>query len=150
MKRHSSLIRLSKDHHQGLLLAQVLLMNDKAYKGYPTDTKGKADYTIAFFNSELIQHFKIEEEVLFQLVKNLDTELDRLIEEIINEHKKFYELIDNIKKNKRSSEILIEFGKFLESHIRKEERVLFEMIQKIADDSLMRVIKEKIENYVQT
>mgnify|MGYP000436372509 CR=1 FL=1 len=150
MKRHSALVRLSKDHHQGLLLAQVLLMNDKAYKGYPTDTKGKADYTIAFFNSELIQHFKIEEEILFQLVKNLDTELNRLIEEITSEHKKLYELIENIKINNESAELLKEFGKLLESHIRKEERILFEMIQELADDSLMRVIKEKIENYSKT
>lgn len=147
MKRHSALIRLSKDHHQALLLAQVLMMIDKAYKGYPTDTRGKADYTISFFNIELIKHFKIEEEVLFQHVKNLDPELDELINEISAEHKNFYELIEIIRNNRESSEILMEFGKFLESHIRKEERVLFEMIQKIAPDSLLREIKEKIESF---
>lgn len=147
MRRHSALVQLSKDHHQGLLLAQVLMMKDKAYQGYPTDSKGKADYTLSFFNSELIKHFKIEEDILFPIVKNLSNELDMLIEELITEHQKFHEMLKKIKNDRRNYEFLFDFGKLLESHIRKEERQLFEMIQELADEKLLTAIQEKIENY---
>lgn len=147
MKRHPALIQLSKDHHQGLLLAQVLIMKDKAYPGYPFDLEGKAEYTIAFFKTELIKHFRIEEEILFPLVRSLNDILDNLINELISEHQKFFELIQLIKDNRSSFDNLYKIGTLLESHIRKEERQLFEMIQELADEKLMTDIKEKIENY---
>lgn len=147
MRRHPALVQLSKDHHHGLLLAQVLMMKDKAYPGYPTDCEGKADYTLSFFKIELIKHFKIEEKILFPLVKNLSYELDKLIEELLIEHQNFYEMIEKIENDRHNYDVLLEFGKFLESHIRKEERQLFQMIQELADEKILTSIRKKIENF---
>ena len=41
MKRHSSLVPYSQDHHKILVLAQVLKKDVPDYKGMPTDLKGK-------------------------------------------------------------------------------------------------------------
>ncbi len=149
MKRHPALVELSIDHHQGLLLAQVLMMQGKSYPGYPIDTEGKSDYTLSFFKTELIRHFRKEEEIVFPNFRHKNKKLDDLIDEILDEHLKFYEMIRKIEDDKENYKLLLDFGKLLESHIRKEERQLFQMIQELADEKIMTSIKEKIESFAQ-
>ncbi|MEO7264876.1 MAG: hypothetical protein ABIW38_08185, partial [Ferruginibacter sp.] len=64
MKRHPSLISLSREHHGALILARLLQKNAPAYKGLPSDSNGKAVYALQFYKDELIQHFLQEEKVL--------------------------------------------------------------------------------------
>ena len=60
MKRHPALHTLSHDHHQGLILAQQLKKGAPQYKGMPSTLVGKKDYTLSFYNDELVQHFKAD------------------------------------------------------------------------------------------
>ena len=57
IKRHKALQPLSRDHHQGLILAQILKKGAPQYKGMPSTIEGKKEYAIAFSESELKQHF---------------------------------------------------------------------------------------------
>jgi iron-sulfur cluster repair protein YtfE (RIC family) len=130
MKRHKALHTLSHEHHHGLLLAQLIKYGSPDYKDLPKTLSGKKDYTLRIFKRELIPHFKKEEEILFPLSKDKSDRIKALINELIKQHKKVYSLIEKIEVTDSVEEYLNELGMLLESHIRLEERELFQEIQK--------------------
>lgn len=136
MKRHPSLIALSHDHHNGLMLAQLIKKGAPEYKGLPTDIIGKVKYAKEAWSKELKLHFKNEEEILFPFVKGKDNELDVLIEEILEEHKQIKGLVKSLDTSKNKKEVLNDLGFLLEQHIRKEERQVFQKIQQFFGDEL--------------
>lgn len=144
MKRHPSLYTLSHDHHQGLILAQQLKKGAPQYKGMPSSLEDKKEYTLQFYKSELVKHFKNEEVILFPAVKNKNDELDKQIDEIISEHRKMELLVKDLETTQQLENILDEFGWLLEKHIRKEERELFVEIEKVLSDDELKIISEEI------
>ena len=144
MKRHPALYTLSHNHHQGLILAQQIKKGAPQYKGMPLTLAGKKEYTISFYNADLAKHFQDEEEILFPTVKNKNTELDKLIAEIISEHRNVETLIEDMEKTDQLESVLDELGCLLEKHIRKEERKLFMEIEKVLSDDELKIISEKI------
>jgi iron-sulfur cluster repair protein YtfE (RIC family) len=134
IKRHKSLQPLSRDHHQGLILAQLLKRNAPEYKGLPKNIEGKKDYTISFYKNELKQHFLDEENILFPLAVNKNDELDILLEELLIEHREINYLIEKISSSSQPENLLDELGVKLESHIRKEERKVFVKIEAVLSD----------------
>ena len=135
IKRHEALQPLSRDHHRGLILAQLIKRNAPEYKGMPTSIEGKKEYTISFYKNELKQHFLDEENKLFTLASNKNDELDRLIEELLIEHREIIYLIEKITSSSQPEILLHEIGQKLESHIRKEEREVFVKIEKALDEN---------------
>jgi hemerythrin-like domain-containing protein len=148
MKRHIALYSLSHDHHQGLILAQQIKKGVPQYKGMPSTVEGKRDYTIQFYDSELKRHFANEEEILFPAAKNKNAVVDKLIAEIILEHRKMEALIRVLGKTDRFENVLDELGHLLEKHIRKEERELFMEIEKVLSEDELKVISEKISKSI--
>ena len=144
MKRNPALYTLSHDHHQGLILAQQLKKGASQYKGMPSTLEDKKEYTLSFYETELVKHFRDEEIILFPAVKNKNDELDRKIAEIISEHRKMESLVKDLEKTKHLEDVLDELGKLLEKHIRKEERELFIEIEKILSDDELKIISEKV------
>ncbi len=143
MERHKALHSLSHDHHHGLILAQLIKKGSPQYKNLPDTTEGKKDYSIRFYNDELIKHFEDEEKILFPVVNGKDDGIDNLIKEIITEHKKIKQLIKRLESDEDVENTLDELGSILESHIRKEERDLFMRIQAIlTEDELTSVEKQ--------
>lgn len=128
MKRHDSLAPLSREHHGALLLAQLLKKDTPAYKGLPTLLSDKAAYALNMFHSNLFQHFK-QEEAMLEKIKNVHTDIDQLSEEILAEHVKLTAGFLALDKSGINTEELDILGHALDEHIRKEERVLFPMIQ---------------------
>ena len=131
MRRHNSIINLSRDHHQGLILAQLIRKNAPQYKNLPDTLEGKINYTLNAYKADLLPHFKKEEEILFPFVKGMNEKLDELIKQLIEEHKKITDLVIRIEKEDNKEEILDKLGNLLAQHIRKEERELFEIVQDI-------------------
>ena len=129
--RHRSLTALSRDHHHGLILAQLIKKNAPAYRELPSTIEGKAEYTVRFYNSELANHFHEEEEVLIPFIIGRNNELDDLLSEIFAEHKQIKILVDLIEKKFNLADNLNELGELLSLHIRKEERILFPKIQEV-------------------
>jgi len=144
MKRHPSLYTLSHDHHQGLILAQQLKKGAPQYKGMPSTLGDKQEYTISFYKADLKQHFLDEEEILFPAAKNKNAVVDKLIAEVISEHRKMEALIRDLEKTDQLENVLDELGWLLEKHIRKEERELFMEIEKVLSENELKVISEKI------
>ena len=129
MKRHKSIIALSHDHHHGLMLAQLIKKGAPEYKGLPTDLAGKVNHVKESWEKDLKLHFENEEKILFPFVKGKDKEIDKLIEEILEEHKLIESLVKNLDTHSDIESLLDHLGKTLENHIRKEERELFHKIQ---------------------
>jgi len=144
IKRDKALLILSHDHHQGLILAQVIKKGSPQYKNLPNSIVGKKDYSIKFYNDELIKHFEDEEKILFPVVNGKDDEIDNLIEEIITEHKKIKQLVNQLESDEDVENTLDELGNILESHIRKEERDLFTKIQEILTKEELTSVEKQL------
>ena len=134
MKRHPALVRLSRDHYFGLLLAQQMKTGAAPYKGYPTEVDGKIRYLFSDYEEKLKPHFAAEENILFPAVKNLSPEISSLVNE----------LIEGVKTSPDQGEQLNEIGVLLEQHIRKEERQLFEMIQQAMGEEELLELERKL------
>jgi hemerythrin-like domain-containing protein len=139
MKRHESLIPLSHEHKSTLFLANQLKFNAPEYPGYPKDVNGKAILLAGEFEFNIKEHFRKEEEILFKGVRTKSSELRRLVSELTIEHLKITQLIQQVIL-KPGAELLNEIGELLQSHIRKEERQLFELIQQtLSEDELIEI-----------
>lgn len=141
MKRHPSLIQLSREHHGGLILARLLQADAPPYKGLPTDAKGKAEYAASYYRNELKHHFEDEEKIIPPL-KGINRDLDVLLQEMCSEHQELGRIFSSIGTGTDLAGYLDNAGKKLENHIRKEERQIFPMIQEsCSEDTLDMVAK---------
>ena len=88
MKRHESLVPLSRDHHFGLIMAQRLILglatNPRA--DWPTDLAQQATRLVEFFKSDLRAHFDIEETHVFPASGRSMADGDRQVEALIADH----------------------------------------------------------------
>ena len=129
MKRHESLVPLSRDHHGALILAKLLQKGAPAYKGLPTDIPGKATYARRFFEEELLPHFAAEEKSLLMYAGGVNGEIDALLGTMQAQHRQLRILFSNIAVATDLAQHLDSTGYLLESHVRMEERELFPLIQ---------------------
>jgi hemerythrin-like domain-containing protein len=148
MIRHSSIASLSREHHGALILARLLQKNAPAYKNLPTDLKGKAAYAISKFQNELSAHFLAEEVSLLERVRGVNKYIDILIEEIYIEHKQLRSCFELIQHSNNLEEDLNSLGCALEKHIRKEERVLFPLIQDHCSEDLLNHIQHLLSEKI--
>jgi len=133
IKRHESLQPLSHEHHDALLLCWKIRTGLKN----KTDVSRIKEYTNSFFQNILKPHFKIEENHLFPIVDYKN----ELIQRALADHRRLtiiFESVDNIRENLE----LIE--KELESHVRFEERLLFNLIQAKATKEQLEIIKTEV------
>lgn len=140
MKRHPALIPISREHHDSLILARLLQKDAPPYKGLPVEIDGKAAYALEFYKNKLIAHFIAEEKIL-PLVKGLNSEIDVLITEILDEHERLHFKFKSINTQDNLAEHLDKLGKDLELHIRKEERKLFPLIQENCSEQILNTIE---------
>lgn len=140
MKRHESLVQLSRDHHQALILAQLIKKNAPAYKGMPTTLPGKIIYAVNLFNTELKKHFE-KEEAMLQLVNEMYPAINKISGEIFEEHIALSALFLSLEGSADQENLLDELGNKLDAHIRKEERILFPLIQDYCTEEQLLQLK---------
>lgn len=121
IKRDQILQPISREHHQALLLCWKIRTGLK--KNIPLERiKVYADW---FYQIHILPHFDIEEKYLFSILGDSN----ELIKKAKSEHRKIKRLFEStVDLNKQLSQI----EELLESHIRFEERVLFNEIQSLA------------------
>jgi hemerythrin-like domain-containing protein len=121
IKRHIALQPLSREHHFGLLLCWKIRTGFS--KGVAADRiKAYADW---FYSNHLVPHFEMEEAHIFPVLGNEH----ELVQQALNEHKRLHSLFHA---QEDSQNVLSDIEEELEKHIRFEERVLFNEIQKVA------------------
>ena len=128
MKRHKKLIPYSRFHRKILFLALIVKENAPEVKGYPTETQAKINYALSFYKEELTAHFKLEQINLFDFYLNKDKEVDVIIKELIAERTEINNLFQSLSVNKKEA-TLHQLGELLEKHVRKEERIFFQLLQ---------------------
>lgn len=140
MKRHEALIPLSREHHQNLILAQSLKSSVKDYKGMPTTPEEKAKMALNEFNNGIRKHFDNEEVIL----KSLEhyPELSSITEEILSEHTALTKMFLALDNEYVTDEQLDLLGRSLYDHIRKEDRVLFPLIESLCTSEEFQKISD--------
>ena len=133
VKRHPSLVPLSLEHHDALVLAQGLILGrSKAPRSdWPTDHRSQVDKIKSFFQETFLAHFDAEEKHLFPRVAERIPARTALVEELRKDHDDLRRLVRELSAG-CSSELSVRLprlGRLMEVHIRKEERVLFQAIQ---------------------
>jgi len=134
VKRHKSIIPLSKDHHLGLLCSWKIRQGIR--RNIPQD-RIKA-YILYFWQTHLTEHFDEEERFLFNKVQ------DPLNQQAITEHEQLRSLVDEIARS-ASLQNINAFADLLEKHIRFEERVLFPYLETILPEEQLQSIGEQLE-----
>jgi quercetin dioxygenase-like cupin family protein len=122
MKRHPALVPLSHDHHHALVRARELR---RAATAGEEERRAAAARFQRFFADETSRHFREEEEQLFPL---LDGEPAPLVQ-ALREHQRLRALVRRLGEDP-SPETLVAVGELLEAHVRLEERVLFELLER--------------------
>lgn len=144
MKRHPALIPISRQHHLMLLLAQLLKKNAPEYRGLPTTLEGKAKYAWELYETQIKGHFEVEEEKLIPFIKLKDAEIQKLIQEIKEEHQLLRNYFSQIQDQSYDANLLDTLGRLLENHIRKEERVFFQRLQALLDQETLEALKNHL------
>ena len=138
MLRDPSLVPLSHQHHHALALCVLI---DRS----PADVDAQARAIVDQFDSEMRLHFELEERVLFPAAAALASTRD-LVHELIAEHRRMTALVDALRYAANRA-IMAEFSGVLRQHVRKEESVLFEEMQRLLSreqlDSIGKLIRQE-------
>src|SRR5690348_9426176 len=113
MLRDASLIPLSHQHHNGLALC-VLTRQSLAKDTSPENIARLAKRVIDRYEIELVNHFEIEEQVLFPTCGDLP-----IIADLLRDHRAIESLIAQMR-SAPSVAVLEEFCDLLPRHIRRE------------------------------
>ncbi len=136
LKRNQNLLKLSRDHHAGLLFCWKIRQGVK----YHIETGRMINYVKYFWNHHLATHFKEEEEFLFAPIQ------DKEVQKALHDHQKIRTFVDKIDVSGMENEddVLLEFADTVDDHIRYEERILFPHLQEKLSDQQLEMIAGQI------
>jgi hemerythrin-like domain-containing protein len=144
MLRDPGLVPLSHQHHNGLALC-VLIRRSLAADTSADNVARLAGRAIDRYELELVNHFDLEERVLFAEAERHMGPQDS-IAELIAEHRRIEQMIAEMRAAP-SAGVLERFCALLSAHIRREENELFQEIQqrlpREALDRIGEILQEK-------
>ena len=138
MLRDKNLVPLSRQHQHALALCVRL---DRALQAGEIDGEAWSEEIRQIFALEVATHFAAEEKVVFPAATAF-SDLRPLVEELLAEHVSLRDLFTRATAATLDVNNLRSFVDQLSSHIRKEERQLFEGLQQVMNsDDFTRVGK---------
>ena len=124
MKRSDALAHLSRDHHQGLVVAQRLR------RAAPETASAARDTFLEFWKTEGSAHFRAEEEILLPTLASHEPPTHDAVVRVLTDHVDLRRRAADLERSSTPScDELRELGERLHGHIRHEERVLFPLIE---------------------
>jgi hemerythrin-like domain-containing protein len=141
MLRNKALMPLSRQHQHALALCVRI---DRASPIGDADLDAWQDEIAQHFQQEIRVHFAAEEDVLFPAARKF-AELIPLVEELTAEHLTLREEFAQAEAHALFAEDLLAFAKRLSSHIRKEERQLFERLQELMQSEELAALGASLE-----
>jgi hemerythrin-like domain-containing protein len=127
MLRNKSFVPLSRQHQHALALCVRI---DRASPIEDGHLDAWQDEITQHFQQEIRVHFTAEEDLLFPGARKF-AELSPLVEELMAEHATLRKEFAQAEIHALSAKNLLAFAKSLSTHIRKEERHLFERLQEL-------------------
>jgi hemerythrin-like domain-containing protein len=140
MLRDKSLIPLSRQHQHALALCVRI---ERASPIVDADLGAWRAEIAVLFEQEIRIHFAAEELVVFPAARGF-AELVSLVEELIAEHVRLREWF--VRVEGLSSADLLLFVRGLSKHIRKEERQLFEGLQRLMSGEELAVLGTRLKD----
>jgi hemerythrin-like domain-containing protein len=141
MLRDKSLVPLSRQHQHALALCVRI---DRAKKSGDFQPEAWQEEIALIYEQEIRHHFDAEEKDVFPACARFE-QLRGLVEELLAEHAQLREIFAGAKEKRLDADLLVGFGEKLSSHIRKEERQLFEQLQKLAGAEELAAMGVEIE-----
>ena len=142
MLRNKSLVPLSRQHQHALALCVRI---DRASPIEDAHLDAWQDEITQHFQQEIRVHFAAEEDLLFPGARKF-AELIPLVEELMVEHATLRKEFAQAEVHALSATNLRAFAKRLSSHIRKEERQLFERLQRLLPPQEMAAMGVSLES----
>jgi len=130
MLRNKNLVALSRQHHHALALCIRL---DRALQAGSVDAEVWQSEIVLHFEQEVSVHFAAEESEVFPVASRFEA-LKPLVSELLAEHELLRVLFAGAASRSLDTVSLAEFGDRFAKHIRKEERQLFEGMQRVMND----------------
>jgi hemerythrin superfamily protein len=146
MLRDPSLVPLSHQHQHALALCVRL---DRGLQGPGPAAEALVEWNrevAQIFSDEISYHFAAEEAVLFPELGKY-AELGPLIAELLGEHQTLREIFQKADDGALDRPALVAFGETLSSHVRKEERVLFEKCQELVPPERLAALGRALDEY---
>jgi hemerythrin-like domain-containing protein len=125
--RDKNLIPLSHQHQHALALCVRI---DRAMQTGDLDMLAWQAEIQQIFVAEIQNHFEAEERELFPAARGF-AELAQLVDQLINEHALLRDYFALATERTMDPAKLHDFARKLSAHIRREERELFEVLQKL-------------------
>jgi hemerythrin-like domain-containing protein len=145
MLRDPSLIPLSRQHQHALALCVRL---DRAIQAGEIDLEAWQAEIQLQFESEIAIHFAAEEKELFPVAARFP-EIRPLVDELLAEHVVLRDYFAGAAVRSLDTASLGNLGQKLVQHIRKEERQLFEGMQKFMSASELASLGAALEQALQ-
>jgi iron-sulfur cluster repair protein YtfE (RIC family) len=153
MKRHESLVSLSRDHHDGLLLAQRVIKGKSVapQSVWPENRELQRDQVVEYFDAHLSLHFQAEEEFVFPLADRYLPGEEEVTSLLRKQHSQIRSLVSELRTagGVQLENLLLRLAHVLEAHIRKEERVFFQRIQEGVPPEQLEQCGREIEGHLQ-
>jgi hemerythrin-like domain-containing protein len=144
--RDPNLIPLSHQHQHALALcvriARAPIRDDSERRAWQEEIA-------QHFSQEIRHHFAAEEAVLFPRARH-HAELDPLVDSLVEEHRRLQMDFEQAQALMLSAEQLRDFASRLSAHIRKEERQLFEDVQKRLSGSELKELGARLADALKT
>jgi hemerythrin-like domain-containing protein len=141
MLRDQSLIPLSRQHQHALALCVRIR---RALKKQDAEIATWQEEIVQAFEQEISVHFQAEEKILFPLAANFDA-TRALVEELLREHVALRGIFERAAGRMLSRDGLLQFAELLSSHVRKEERQLFEELQRLLPSERLAALGADLE-----
>lgn len=136
MLRDKSLVPLSRQHQHALALCvrinRATLSTRRELDAWQAEIQ-------QHFEQEIQYHFAAEEAGIFPVAQRLP-ELRSLVEELVADHAQLRNYFISARNRTLDRKALRQFAELLSTHIRKEERQLFEKMQeRLTQDELQKI-----------
>lgn len=150
MKRDPALAELSREHLPALILAYRLRhgRSSNPAEPWPTDVSEQRAAALPFIQGELRRHFAAEEAILIPHKTSLSDPGPS--EQVLAEHQSFWQQIARIETAtpEELPALLQALGEFLEAHVRFEERVWFEQLQRELKPAVLAELGRQLEDFL--
>jgi hemerythrin-like domain-containing protein len=141
MLRDKNLVPLSRQHQHALALCVRI---DRAKKNGVLHAEAWQAEVALIFEQEIRYHFEAEEKDVFPRCAKFE-ELHGLVNELLAEHAELRQFFARAKESTLDAASLTALGEKLSAHIRKEERQLFERLQKLVGAEELAAMGVEIE-----
>ena len=136
IKRSKYILPLSREHHFTLLFSWKIRQGLKN----SVDTARIIKYVDYFWKQHMKDHFRQEEELLFNKIK------DEFTLKAIADHEQIREMVQRLQVSVSKQTLLAELAEVVDDHVRFEERILFPHLEKNIPEADLQLIAKDLSD----